>query len=547
MVPVQPQRASLAPPLEQKEQQWNDPSLRSSTAASTALEDDAIGGGRRHRRRTTSSEEDDTSREYPPVLGLLVDDGDQDGLSAALHPLPGRVPAHQGEVAPLALNAPPYTCRQQQGSEVRGQRSGGRGHLTLTFPFDGAPAEVQRRGVDHADQRVSVHLARRLAGHEADAGAGVVGGGARRASVVARLQQAGQPPQRHSFGGEDLGVGAAAQQPLGELHAAADVQQRLLQLRPLQVELALQQRAAVGLHSAGVRPGKRPHLIGRRVHAGLQSILGNVHLRSMRGLRLAATTSRMRPPWRSAASRAGRQPWSRCSVAAHSRQTGRSHGGQKRRSSWPGCSEQRIGRRRRPHDFSSSRRCTEWHAKPHRLTQHTSQRLSAPPSPHRSQPRGPPARRASRNTWSRARWSVLRPAGPDAGRSTSESQWGQSTVTPARCPSTASPLPPLPPLPPRSGPSRPRAHTEKGSSRPMQSEQKVCRHGRIFGSRYTRLQPPHTALRFTGAPVRCPEVNFDSSASSLRDIVGVFLETSGNTRDPRTRPDRQEEALTGSS
>lgn len=134
-----------------------------------------------------------------------------------------------------------------------------------------------------------------------------------------------------------------------------------------------------------------------------------------------------------------------------------------------------------------------WQQNSHRLTQQSSQRLSAPPSPHRSHPSGPSDTRLSRNTSSRARWSVLKPSGPDGGRSTSESQSGHSTVTEGR-----------------SSPGGARAarrpmcegDTEKGSSCPMQSEQKVCKHGRILGSRYSRLQALQTALGFAETPFR---------------------------------------------
>lgn len=55
--------------------------------------------------------------------------------------------------------------------------------------------------------------------------------------VVAAFGQGGQPPQSHSFGAENLSVGAAAHQPLRKLHASTDVQQGLFQLSSLQVEL----------------------------------------------------------------------------------------------------------------------------------------------------------------------------------------------------------------------------------------------------------------------------------------------------------------------
>lgn len=84
--------------------------------------------------------------------------------------------------------------------------------------------------------------------------------------------------------------------------------------------------------------------------------------RSIRGPRCSEISSRMRSPWRSMTSCVGQQRWSRCSVAAHSKQTGRSQGWQKSRSSWLGWKEQRTGRLRPPHDFSSSRSWTEWDA-----------------------------------------------------------------------------------------------------------------------------------------------------------------------------------------
>lgn len=83
---------------------------------------------------------------------------------------------------------------------------------------------------------------------------------------------------------------------------------------------------------------------------------------SRRGRRRTVTRSRTRSPWWSITSRVGQQRWSRCRVAAHSRQTGRSQGWQKSRSSWPAWREQRTGRQIRPRDFSSSRAWTEWDA-----------------------------------------------------------------------------------------------------------------------------------------------------------------------------------------
>lgn len=61
-------------------------------------------------------------------------------------------------------------------------------------------------------------------------------------------------------------------------------------------------------------------------------------------------------------SRVGQQRWSRCCVAAQSRQTSRSQGWQKSRSSWPRWRLQRTGRLRTPPDFSSFRQRTEWDA-----------------------------------------------------------------------------------------------------------------------------------------------------------------------------------------
>ena len=94
----------------------------------------------------------------------------------------------------------------------------------------------------------------------------------------------------------------------------------------------------------------------------LRTFCSDSSSRSRRGRRHMLTSSRMRSPWRSMISCAGQQRWSRCSVAAHSKQTGRSHGWQKSRSSWPGWREQRTGRQRRPRAFSSSRAWTEWDA-----------------------------------------------------------------------------------------------------------------------------------------------------------------------------------------
>lgn len=83
---------------------------------------------------------------------------------------------------------------------------------------------------------------------------------------------------------------------------------------------------------------------------------------SSRGRRCTLTSSLIRSPWRSITSRVGQQRWSRCSVAAHSRQMGRSQGWQKSRSSCPGCRVQRTGRTRRPQAFSSSKAWMEWDA-----------------------------------------------------------------------------------------------------------------------------------------------------------------------------------------
>lgn len=91
----------------------------------------------------------------------------------------------------------------------------------LTVPFDGALAEVHSPGVDHTHQRESFHLPRRLPGQEADA-TPIVGSDGRWVDAAA-LCQAGQPPEGHTFGAEDLHVRAAGEQPLGEPDAASDV------------------------------------------------------------------------------------------------------------------------------------------------------------------------------------------------------------------------------------------------------------------------------------------------------------------------------------
>lgn len=96
--------------------------------------------------------------------------------------------------------------------------------------------------------------------------------------------------------------------------------------------------------------------------SGFRTFCSESFRRSRWGLRRPLTSSRMRSPWRWMTSRVGQQWWSRCSVAAHSRQTGRSQGWQKSRSSWPGWRQQRTGRLRRPLDFSSVRQRTEWDA-----------------------------------------------------------------------------------------------------------------------------------------------------------------------------------------
>lgn len=106
----------------------------------------------------------------------------------------------------------------------------------ITFPFNGALVEVHCLRVDGPNHWVALHLPCWLSGQEADAAA-IVGGDSCWVRVVAVLCQAGQSPQGYTFRTEDLSVWAAAQQPLCKLYTASDVQQSLVQLRPLQVEL----------------------------------------------------------------------------------------------------------------------------------------------------------------------------------------------------------------------------------------------------------------------------------------------------------------------
>lgn len=108
--------------------------------------------------------------------------------------------------------------------------------FSVTCSFHRAAADIHRLGVDHTHHREALHLPGRFPGHKADAAA-VVGGDGCWQAVVAPVCQTAESSERDSFGAEDLGVGAASQKALRELHGAPDVQQRLLQLRPLQVEV----------------------------------------------------------------------------------------------------------------------------------------------------------------------------------------------------------------------------------------------------------------------------------------------------------------------
>ena len=137
-----------------------------------------------------------------------------------------------------------------------------------------------------------------------------------------------------------------------------------------------------------------------------------------------------------------------------------------------------------PDSFMHTDLCA-WQQNSQRLTQHSSQRFSASPSVHKSHTTHLLLFRVSRNTSSRAKWSVVKPSTPENGMSTSESHWGQSTVTEGwsrewESLTTANDL----------------LFTDavNGSNWRMQSAQNVCRHGSIFGSRYNRLHTRHTTL-----------------------------------------------------
>ena len=108
--------------------------------------------------------------------------------------------------------------------------------MTLTFPLYGTFAGVHHLGMDDPHHWVSLHFPSTLKGQEADA-APVVEGDGSRAGVVAGIDDLCEAAQRDGLGAEDLGVGAAGEQTLGEVGSATRVGQRLLQLRPLQVQL----------------------------------------------------------------------------------------------------------------------------------------------------------------------------------------------------------------------------------------------------------------------------------------------------------------------
>lgn len=104
------------------------------------------------------------------------------------------------------------------------------------------------------------------------------------AGAVLDLVQLREPLHDHALGDEDLQVGAAGQQVLGELHARAHVRQQLLQLRLLQLQgvlllqpdvfQLLQQPVPVLFDGLDVALGERPDVGGHRLHSLLDGTPG---------------------------------------------------------------------------------------------------------------------------------------------------------------------------------------------------------------------------------------------------------------------------------